>query len=155
MEDWAEFEWAPDSKALFLTHSVGYTSGYHVEVYRIVDRRLASVPGINDIARKYFERKHGCWRKETNGKWFGNDANVAGLKWVDGSRHILLVAEVPPFRFCSQPRYFAGIVVSLDTKEIIARYSPAQLQIEHGGVQGARLKSDYDSLPEEQRKSAP
>jgi hypothetical protein len=88
----AELAWAPDSRALYITQSVGYSTGYHTEVYRLKEDDLHLVTGVNETIQRDFERQHKCD--------YGQLPNVAGLKWLGDSEQLVRVAEVPPVGIC-------------------------------------------------------
>jgi hypothetical protein len=146
----AEMAWASDSTAFFITNSVGYSTGYRTDVYRVAQDRLLVIAKFSDIVQKDFERGHKCFDGGV-----GNAPNVAGFKWLDGSSRLVLVAEVPPLGICKQADYFAGYEIALASQQIIQRFSPQQLRDRWSEVLGERLKGNLTSLSEDARSSIP
>lgn len=147
----AEAAWAPDSGSLFITQSVGYSTGYHTDVYRIVENKLVSVE-VNRIIKREFDRRHKCLDRGTGE---GNDPNVAGFKWLGGSDRLLIVAEVPPVGVCKDLEYFGGYEVSLNSGTVVQRFSPQQLADRWGEVLGERLKSNLGYLSRDAKVTLP
>lgn len=145
----AEMAWAPDSRAFFITHSIGYSTGYHTEIYRLTDNSLLLIP-VNAIIQKDFDRRHKCFDGQV-----GNDPNVAGLKWFDDSDRVVIVAEAPPIGICKDAEYFGGYEVSLASGRILKRFSPQQLADRWGEALGERLKSNLHFLSTEAKATVP
>ena len=137
----AEFAWAPDSRAFFITAGTGYTTGYEVRLYRIVGGEIISIGELSKTVRLDFERRHRCFEYG-----IGNDPNIAGIKWLNGSERILVVAEVPPLGICKEADYFGGYEISTSSDEILRRLSPQELVAGWGQVMGERLKGDFELL---------
>lgn len=146
----AEFAWAPDSSAFFITTSPGYTTGYEIYIYRIVQGKIISIGGINRKVRIAFERRHRCFDGDT-----GNDPNIVGFKWLKGSEQILVVAEVPPLGICSQADYFGGYEISLSSGRILRRFSPEELAAGWSQVLGESLVGDLKQLSPKAKSSSP
>lgn len=145
----AEVAWSPDSGSFFITQSVGYTTGYHTEVYRISGNELVLIQ-VNRIVSGDFDRHHRCFDGQV-----GNDPNVAGFKWLSGSDRLLMVAEAPPIGICKDAEYFGGYEISLRSREIVERFSPEQLADRWGNMLGERLKSDLAYLSAKSKKALP
>jgi hypothetical protein len=145
----AEMTWAPDSRAFFITHSIGYSTGYHTEIYRLTDNSLLPI-SLNAIIQKDFDRHHRCFDGQV-----GNDPNVAGLKWLDGSDRVLVIAEVPPIGICKKEEYFGGYEISVGSGQIIKRFSPQQLADRWDEVLGERLKSNLRFLSPDAKATVP
>jgi len=137
----AELAWAPDSQAFFITSSVGFSTGFHADVYRIVDNKLVLVTKLDAVIRQDFDRRHKCSDGHA-----GNDPNVAGLRWLGGSDRLLMIAEVPPIGTCKNEEYFGGYEMSVGSGRILGRFSPQQLVDRWGQELGDRLKSNLDFL---------
>jgi hypothetical protein len=147
----AEVAWAPDSQSFFITQSVGYSAGYHTDIYRIMENKLVPVE-VNRIVEREFDRRHKCFDRGTKE---GNDPNIAGFKWLGGSDRLLIVAEVPPIGVCKDLEYFGGYEVSLNSQRIVQRFSPQQLADRWGEVLGERLKSNLGYLSREAKATMP
>jgi hypothetical protein len=145
----AELTWAPDSRAFFITHSIGYSTGYHTEIYRLTDNGLLQI-ALDATIKKDFDRHHKCFDGQV-----GNDANVAGLKWLDGSDQLLVIAEVPPLGICKEEEYFGGYEISVGSGQIMGRFSPQQLADRWSAVLGERLKSNLSFLSASARATVP
>jgi hypothetical protein len=144
----AELAWAPDSRALYITESFGYTTGYRVLIFRLENDELRQVHDVNKAVQRDFERRHKCSE--------GQLANVAGLRWVDDSQHLLIVAEVPPIGgICTEMNYFGGYLVSVANGQIIERYNPQAVKDRWEDSLGYRLKGDFDLLSLAQRTTIP
>jgi len=146
----AELAWAPDSRAFFITTGTGYTTGYEVEFYRIAEGKIISIGKVNKTIRSDFEQHHRCFSYG-----IGNDPNIAGLKWLNGSERILLVAEVPPLGICKEANYFGGYEISLSSGDILRRLSPDELTAAWSQVLGERLKGDLELLSAKAKRRVP
>jgi len=146
----AEVAWAPDSRAFFLTLSFGDTTGYTAAVYRVSEEKLIPVLHMNPMIQKDFDRHHKCFDAGT-----GNDPNVAGLKWLQDSDRLLVIAEVPPVGICKQMGYFGGYEISLASMKIVGRFSPEQLADRWIGALGDRLSSNFSNLSQAAKASVP
>lgn len=142
---WVEVGWAPDGNTFFISHSVGYTTGYRVDVYRLQGESIRHLADINRTVQKDFERRHRCWDRYPN---------IAGLKWMNGSDQLLVVAEVPNVGICGKT-YFAGYLVSTSTGHIISRFSPAELGQRWQKQLGENLLSDLHYMSKEEQMTAP
>lgn len=153
----AELAWAPDGKAFYITQSenVAGVQGFHTEVYRINNGELEAVPGISEIVRREFDRHHECvFSDSRDGKQYVEGADIGAVKWVDGSNQILMVAEIPLDSNCERG-YFAGYLVSLNSRQVVQRYTARQLMERWNKVLGDRLKEDFRDLNAKQRNAVP
>jgi hypothetical protein len=148
---WAEIGWAPDSRTFFISHSVGYTTGYRVDVWRIEGERARRLANLNHVVQRDFERRHICYDPDYK---TGNDPNIAGLKWIGNSDELLVVAEVPNVGICKQ-HYFAGYLVSAASGRIIERFNPQALLRGWPSVLGENLLSDLHYMSNQEASSAP
>jgi hypothetical protein len=155
LETWREFGWAPDSQAFYLTQSEGFTTGYHTEIYRIEKGGVVRLSQLDDLVQRDFERRHRCRQRAPGRRWLDNAPNRAGVSWTKGSSELLMVSEVPPVGICREAPYFAGYLVSISSRRIVARYSPEALLVQWGNVVGKRLKDNFKELSEQQKKMAP
>ena len=143
----AEFAWAPNSRALYITEGAGYTTGYRVRIYSLDDNKLRTEDDVNQTVQRDFERRHKCAE--------GQLPNVAGVHWMNDSRHLLLVAEEPPVGICPDENYFGGYSISVGDGQIVERYSPNTMKDRWKDVLGYRLKDEFEYLSAEQRVAVP
>jgi hypothetical protein len=143
----AEFAWAPNSRALYITEGAGYTTGYRVDIYRLENNKLRTEHDVNHTVQREFERRHKCAE--------GQLPNVAGVHWMDDSQHLLLVAEEPPLGICPDMDYFGGYLISVGDGRIVERYSPEAMEDRWKDVLGYSLKGEFDQLSAEQRAAMP
>ena len=150
----AESAWASDNRAFYLTQSEGSETGFHTDVFIVRDGELHEVPAINSVVVQDFERRHKC-SFISEGHDIGNKPNVAGLRWTEGSKQLLIVAEVPPVGLCDQLEYFGGYLIAIPSGKVLARYSPQQLVDGWSEVLGDRLKSNFHYLSANQKNEIP
>jgi hypothetical protein len=129
----AELAWSPDSTAFYITQSDGTSEiqGFHTEIYRVTERGVRQLPNLNLMVHRQFDHRHKCvlYFAGDNGKpddrYEDDYSNVAGLKWLDGSSQLILVAEIAPDQACGEHRgYFGGYLLSTVDGRILRRYSP-------------------------------
>ncbi len=149
---WVEIGWAPDSRTFFITHSGGYTTGYRLDLYRLEGERIRALADVTRLLQKDFDLRHKCYDPATR---LGNDPNIAGLKWMDGSNDLLVVAEVPNVGICPQMAYFGGYRVSAITGKILGRYSPAELWRRWKKDFGENLLSDLHYMSRARKSTTP
>jgi len=148
----AEMAWAPDSSAFFLTSSIGYSTGYRAQVYRVAHDKLIPITRLSGVVQKDFERHHRCFDAVAG---VGNAPNLAGFKWLGGSDRLLVVAEVPPIGICKEQEYFGGYKIALPSGQIVQRLSPQQLSDQWADTLGERLKSNLEYLSPEAKATVP
>lgn len=113
-------KWAPDSNAFYVMWSDGGMIGaYHVRAFRVLNDRA-----IESMAPKAvetdFARHHYCEAR-------GN--NLYAIKWMHGSKDLLLQPEVYPTGDCGpQLGFTSGYLADLDTAELKQRYTAAQMR---------------------------
>jgi hypothetical protein len=146
----AEMAWAPDSRTFFITSSIGYSTGYRTNVYRVTEDKLLAITEFSSVVQKDFDRHHRCFDGRV-----GNAPNVAGFKWLGGSDRLLVIAEVPPVGICKEAEYFGGYEIALESRQIFQRFSPQQLSDRWGEVLGERLKSNLAYLSADTRATVP
>jgi hypothetical protein len=69
----------------------------------------------------------------------GESANLGAVAWVEGSKKLLLVAEVPPVGVCDAPGMLFGYIVSFPAGHIVQRMTEKQLRSRWGAVLGTRF----------------
>lgn len=113
-------KWAPDSTAVYVMCSDGgFIGAYHVLAFRVLnDRAIES--GAPKAVETDFARHHYCEAR-------GN--NLYAIKWVDGSKELLLQPEVYPTGDCGpQLGFTSGYLVDVDTAEVKERYTASQMK---------------------------
>jgi hypothetical protein len=141
----AEVGWAPDSGAFFLTWSDGGAVGsWNTDVYLLTPSGLRKAEATDNVRRDFMKR-YNCdvWGEHT-----GNEVpNIAGLKWLKGSKQLLLIAEVPPHSSCPEMGKFMGYSVSVPSGKILVRYSAKEVKTRWGKPLGIRHGNDenYDT----------
>ena len=149
----SEVGWAQDGRSFFITGSDAWTTNYQTEVYRIEKHQLVVYTSLNRAVKKEIELHHKCVDRNDN---ISSPPNIAGLKWIDGSSRLLVVAEVPPLGICGeQMRYFDGFVVSPETGRIQEHFSPEEMNEREGSVLGEILRNDYSRLDPSRRTIKP
>lgn len=148
-----ELQWAPDSQTFYTTQSEGLTIIYTVDAYHIVGNRVERYRSINHTTISDFNRRHRCWNEAYQ---TGNAPNIAGLTWIDNSKQLLVVAQVPPIGICGDGmRYFGGYLITLPSGRITRRFSPNELKTLWGQKLGPHLQDDLARLPEDKRNLSP
>lgn len=85
-------KWSPDSKGLYVMWSDGGAiGGYHVRAFLVDDSKAIESPAP-EVAAADFAKHHSC---ETRGN------NLYAVRWVNGSRQLLLRPEVYPTSDCA------------------------------------------------------
>lgn len=150
----AEISWAPDSNAFYITESNGSLRGFQTTIYFKLYGRTQELPNISPVIWSAINDRHQCSESDTHGTNYVVDANIAGVRWLEGSSRLLVVAETPEDSDCVRG-YFAGYVLALADRKIVARYSPDQLIQLYPESVGRRLRADYEHLAPADRASAP
>ena len=150
----AEISWAPDSNAFYITESNGSIRGFQTAVYYGQASRLRELPNISPVVWSAFNDHHQCVEVGHDNNKYVVDANIAGLRWMENSSRLLVIAEIPVDSDCARG-YFAGYLVALPDRKILARYSPSELVKRYPESIGRRLRADYDELSPGERAAAP
>jgi hypothetical protein len=95
------------------------------------NQRVRRIEVTREVERE-FKEKYKCVEPQP--------PNIGGIKWIDSSDKLLLVAEVPPHSNCPQMGLIMGYVVSLPSGKIMERFDLANLNIVWGNQLGLRLK---------------
>jgi hypothetical protein len=136
-----EWIWSPDSRAVVVTYILG-SSGPSGASVRFVDSGQ-SVPEVAEDVGRDFSVRHAdlpCAQKP----------NIAGLTWLDDSKKLVLVAEVPPSLRCEKADgYFEAYIVSIPEGKILRRYSMEETITRFRKVLGPWLLSDVQAQKEE------
>ncbi|MBI4525852.1 MAG: hypothetical protein HY695_18805 [Deltaproteobacteria bacterium] len=129
--DPAELGWASDSKGFFVTWSDGGSVGWwQTFVYLVEKERVRRINVTKEVERE-FKKHYKCTDSE--------DPNIGAIKWLKGSRNLLVVAEVPPHSTCPQMGLFMGYIVSVPSGKILEQFSQQRLKSVWGRYLGARL----------------
>lgn len=142
-----EFLWAPDSSTLAVTYSDGgLVGGWHVGLYLVDDGEHPdsfndfnhSVVDIAALARadfqKYFPK---CYDP--------SEPNLGAVAWLQGSKHLLVAAEVPPDSNCNDMGTFALYEVSVPGGKIIKKYGQLDAKRLFWKLLGSELRNANDS----------
>ena len=128
----AELQWSPDSTAFFITESYGGAVGdWRVTVYLSDGRRVRSLDVSKEVI-KSFKKHYLCKEPE--------EPNVGAVKWLNGAKHLLLVAEVPPHSSCLEMGKIRGYIVDIPTGSILQEFTEKKLRPDWGVYLGRRLK---------------
>lgn len=150
----AELGWADDNKTLYITQSVGFSTGYRTTVYWVEHGHVRVALDPTRLIIKTFNLRHQC-KYLVDGADAGSDPNIAGLLWMNGGKELLIIAEVPPVGICKDMQYFGGFLVSVPSGQISERYSPQQLADRWGDVLGERLQSNLKYLSDDAKTRRP
>jgi len=124
-----ELLWSPDSKAVAVSSSNGSVLGTWRMLLYFVNRQAFHPLAVGQQVRADFARRYPPCLGETatcSARKLARDLswiNVAAIRWLDDSRKLLVVAQVP----CS-PAYgknqcaYEGYEVEVPTGKILARY---------------------------------
>jgi len=152
----AELAWAPDSNAFYIVQSdaTSEINGFHTELFGIEQQELKPLVAINRLVGDDLARRYKCLPLAS-----GSDPedypNIAGLKWMDGSAKIVVIAEVVPHSSCEHMGYFGGYVVSVSDGTVVNRYSPQDVMTRWPTVVGTRLQDDFKGLGPKEKHALP
>jgi hypothetical protein len=136
-----EWIWSPDSRALVATSIFG-SSGPSAAGVIIVAGNQPHLDVAKDVERDFAARHSSLPCAEY--------PNTAGLTWVEDSRKLVLVAEVPVSPRCEKADgYFEAYVVSVPEGKILRRYSMKETITRFRKVLGPSLLSDIQAQKEE------
>jgi hypothetical protein len=131
----AEILWAPDSSAFFLTQSDGgWVGTWSITAYRVtsagVSKSLAQIVALADFRRKF-------------SRCPDEYPNVAGVAWLNGSKRLLLVAEMPCHSGCVDMCKLLGYVVDPVSGSIFERVSEKDMKTRWKTLLGPRLLAKH------------
>jgi hypothetical protein len=152
----AELAWAPDSAAFYITQSEATSeiNGFHTDIFRVVGLRVEKIADVAPVVTADFEVRHKCV-DSYQGKVYSAPPNIAGLKWIDGSSKLLVVAEVVPDCTFGRREYFGAYLLSLADGKIVARFSPKEIAAHWRSTIGVRLKGDLKDLNPQEKMTPP
>ena len=128
----AELAWSPDSSAFFITESDGGLVGtWDTRVYLIEGNRVRRAYVSQEVAKR-FKTTYKCREPE--------EPNIGGIRWIEGSQRLLLVAEVPPHSSCRDMGKIRGYIVRMPTGKITRELDEKTLVAQWGQWLGVRLK---------------
>ncbi len=109
----AEVEWAPDSKAFFMTYSDGGAVGlYRTLVYLFDDNGTHAIEPLYD----------GEWLVETTcGE--PEERNIGAIKWGDDSNTLVVAVEVLPHSNCSEMGTFRAFEITIPGGKIVRSWN--------------------------------
>lgn len=117
----AELAWAPDSRAFFLTESGGGLVGeWFVTVYTLDKGKVVDRDVTREVIRR-FKKHYRCIEDQP--------PNLGGVAWVQGSRRLLVVAEVPPHSNCPQMGKIRGYIVDVASGEVLQEFTAKELKV--------------------------
>ncbi len=129
----AELVWSPDSTAFFITETDGgWVGTWHVRVY-LIKNEVVYYSDVTQEVIKQFKKQYKCMDPE--------EPNVGAVKWLKGSKNLLLVAEVPPHSTCPEMGKIRGYIVEIPTGKVIKEFSKKELKAQWGKYLGQRLKN--------------
>lgn len=127
-----EVLWAPDSHHFAVNVSDGGLVGtWETKVYTIDSDDRPIDLDIDKKIRSISANLFQCDSKE--------EPNVGAVAWLDASKEILIVMEVPPHSSCRNMGHLFGFRVSVKSGKIVERISEAHLLKKWAHVLGVRF----------------
>jgi hypothetical protein len=109
-----EVRWSADSKAFFLTESTRGRNGPYKTTLYLLDDDGVRILDVTPIVYEAFGHPVKCSWSEA--------PNVAGIKWLEGSRRILVAAEIVNHSVCDSFGTFRLYEISVPALEVIREY---------------------------------
>ena len=132
-----EFQWAPDSKAFFLTYSDGGAVGnYEVMVYYPSDEGVETIEPTSAVEKDFLAYYPKCAEPET--------PNLGGVAWVKDSRRLLVAAQVLPHSNCDMMGTFSLYEIEVPSGKIIKKYDQLRAKSLFGELLGTELRNADD-----------
>ena len=127
----AEIAWASDSSAFFITQSEDGIDGRWYVTAFLVGRRTVHVvdPAADVMAR--VRAREACSEAKP--------ANTAAVTWLDGAKHLLVVAERQAPARCAERGAVTGYVVEMPTGRVTREVPAEALKREYDALLGPRL----------------
>jgi hypothetical protein len=127
----AELAWASDSTAFYMTQSLGGAVGeWRVAVYE-VEKESVRVRDVTQEVMKQFKKHYKCKEPE--------EPNVGAVKWLNGSKELLVIAEVPPHSSCPEMGKVRGYLVEVLSGKITQEFGERELRARWGRYLGQRF----------------
>jgi hypothetical protein len=117
----AQVLWSEDSRAFAITGSSEGANGlYHTDVFYIDSGRLRRVPLTLLLERAFGHPVRCDWAESPN---------VVALKWLDGSKTLLLATQIIYHSNCDSFGTFTGFVVDVENLRVLKRFN--QIEVKH------------------------
>jgi hypothetical protein len=132
-----EFQWAPDSKAFFLTYSDGGAVGNYKVLVGYPSKNGVKVLDPTAAVKKDFLAHYPkCYEPET--------PNLGCVAWLKNSYRLLVAAEVLPHSNCDMMGTFSLYEIEVPSGKIIKKYSQLQAKKLFGELLGVELRNADD-----------
>jgi hypothetical protein len=133
----AQVLWSEDSKAFAITGTPDGGDGqYQTDAFYLRSQRLVRVP-LTPLIERAFGHPVKCGWPES--------PNVVALKWLEGSRALLMAAQIIKHSNCDSFGIFAGFVVDPSNLRIAKRYNQIEVKRIFGADLGPWLRDTDDS----------
>ena len=109
---------------------------YHTDVFVVRQNKLIQVP-LTRVIEVAFGHPVKCGWPEV--------PNVVAIKWLDGSRMLLVAAEILPHSNCDSMGTFRGFVVDVENQRIVKSYDQITVKRLYGSDLGQELRDSDDS----------
>lgn len=141
----SEVEWAPDSKAFFVTYSDGGNVGtYHVKIFYVGSSGFRTIEPVRNGRRLFAP---ACDQPET--------PNIGAIQWMKDSSRLLLALEVPPHSSCVSMGTFRIFEISVPSGRVLKRYGQLRAKHVFAGIIGEELvNADDECVPQLHEKIA-
>jgi hypothetical protein len=131
-----EADWAPDSRAFFVTTSDGGRNGFYELTVYFLNGDAVSEVELTPAIETAFGHPVKCQLEEP--------PNVAGVKWTANSKELVAVAEIVGHSNCDSDSTFHAYQVSLPEGRIIRSYNQIEAKRLFGGDLGWEIKNAPD-----------
>lgn len=116
----AQVLWSEDSKAFAITGSPDGGNGqYQTDAFYLRSQRLVRVP-LTPLIERAFGHPVKCGWPEA--------PNVVALKWLEGSRALLMAAQIINHSNCDSFATFNGFVVDPSSLRVVKRYDQIEVK---------------------------
>ena len=134
----SEIGWSADSRSFFLSwSSEGQSGQFRARLYYVDDSKLKKID-LSPLVNRAFGPPPLC----AGGP---SPANVAAIAWLEGSRRVLVAAEVPPHSVCDSYGTFKAFEVAVTEMVIVKRYDQVAAKKKFWTELGTRLREARDS----------
>jgi len=128
-----EILWSPNSKSFVVNESDGGLIGTWTAYLYTLDLNDKPVPyHLEQLMHSAIVRIPKCDLKEST--------NLGAAAWLNDSKELLLVAEVPPHSSCKNMGSIVGFRISLQSRKIVEQLSESALRKKWPGTLGCRFK---------------
>ncbi len=133
-----EFQWSADSKAFFLNYSNGGTVGeYDVKIYYPSRDGVRTIDPTRSVRQDFRAHYPKCFSPET--------PNIAGVAWLEGSRRLLVAAQVLPHSNCDAMGTFAAYEVEIPSGNILRKHGQLEAKSRFWELLGPELRRANDA----------